>query len=161
MSIFPSAHMESCFKVEQLPTDFVTGKTDYENYVLVHSSEYTKLYSKDKNHQTSQEEEFLDGLVKISSGKKSIYRKCRGAAMPSKTVAIGYRSLKYLKGTDTGNLQNVTITKTCWLCFMLNHPDKAVRYSFWATFVFGVISMILGIISIILGTSTSCGCCML
>ena len=161
MSILSSTHTGPYFKVEQLPTDFVIGKTDYENYVLVHSSEYTKLYGEDKNHPTSQEYEFLDGLVKISAGKKTIYRKCRGAAMPVQIVAIGYRSLKYLKGTDMGNLQNVTITKTCWLCFMWHHPDTAVRYSFWATFVFGVISIILGVASIILGVCNSCGCCML
>lgn len=146
-------------EIDYHKNDFVQREPEYENYVFVNSQKYRELYAKGNNTSNECDREKLQGLVKImlvGDCKHSIYRKCRGSAVPSDTILMGYRSAHALSDSPT---EKVIVEPTNAICYLWHHNDAAVRIPFQIAVSFGLFSIILTIVGIVLTIVLSCSCC--
>lgn len=134
--------------IAYLSQAFVEQHIEYENYVFVNSKWYQKIYANqvDDDSNTFKPEK-VEGLVKIVSPTKTIYRKCKGAALPAHEIAMGYRSAHLLYEKPLS--QEVDIQPTNAMCYLWNHCDPTIHIPFRMALVGGILSLLFGAISVI------------
>lgn len=122
---------------------------DTEKYVVLQSSMLGKFLNEDS----------VDGTIEVrlkikSPSGKYIYR--LGVARTEKDltkddIRIGYRSMKSLKISDG---ECVTVTTACWLSYLWNHCDSAIKWPFRLAFISVLMTMVSFIMQFI-----PCNCC--
>ena len=128
-------------KVTKLDNDFVKYETEYERYAFTNWKNISDILKKKKGNEVND----IECVVKIISGKKKVYRKCRSSNEFKKDeIALGYRTALML-GVKQDNEDKVVIKKACWFSYLWHHIDSTIR----GPFIVAVISLIFAILPLI------------
>ena len=128
-------------KVTKLDNDFVKYETEYERYVFTNWKNISDILKKKKGNEVND----IECIVKIISGKKKVYRKCRSSNEFKKDeIALGYRTALKL-GAKQDEDDKVVIKKSCWFPYLWHHIDSTIR----GPFRVAVISLIFAILPLI------------
>ena len=113
-------------KVTKLDNDFVKYETEYERYAFTNWKNISDILKKKKGNEVND----IECVVKIISGKKKVYRKCRSSNEFKKDeIALGYRTALKL-GVEQDNEDKVVIKKACWFSYLWHHIDSTIRGPF-------------------------------
>ena len=127
--------------------DFVDRYPDtYEQYAVLSSRAYKDLFgNKEDVPEYAQE-----GLLKISKGCKSIYRKYKGKSIKDETnyVVVGYRSRKYL---GVNEREQVVVKPTWWLPYLWHYYDTPTKHAFRLAVISLFLTLLFEIATLLLG----------
>ena len=128
-------------KVTKLDNDFVKYETEYDRYAFTNWKNISDILKKNKGNEVDD----IECIVKIISGKKKVYRKCRSSNEFKKDeIALGYRTALML-GVKQDNEDKVVIKKACCFPYLWHHIDSTIR----GPFIVAVIALIFTIPSLI------------
>jgi hypothetical protein len=128
-------------KVTKLDKDFVKYETEYERYAFTNWKNISDILKKKKGNEVND----IECIVKIISGKKKVYRKCRSSNEFKKDeIALGYRTALKL-GVKQDNDDKVVIKKSCRFPYLWYHIDSTIRVPFRVA----VIALIFAILPLI------------
>lgn len=118
--------------IKDMDTAFVQSIADYEKYVLLN----TRSAGYD-----------IDGFMRISNGRKSIYRKARGRnGVCTNEVALAYRSQAEL---GVKSESEVFIRPASFLAYYWYNSEKHTKWVFRIAVIGFVLTILSAIISII------------
>lgn len=140
---------ETPFTAKPIDKEFVKLHNNYERYALVYSKSFAKIYDDKSLEYHRDDNNVLEGFVKIKHNGRTVYRKCCAHfGINGGEVAIGYRTMRELGLPEKNNAKdnNVQISATNWFCYLWKHMDSIIRWPFRIA----LISLLLSIIGIIL-----------
>lgn len=130
-------------RVTKLDNDFVKGETEYERYAFTNWKNISEILKDDPNDEEGDLNN-IECIVKISNGRKRVYRKCRSNKITKDKIALGYRTALML-GVKQDNEDKVVIKKACWFSYLWHHIDSTIR----GPFRVAVISLIFTILPLL------------
>ena len=141
------------FNVQPMDKAFIDRHPDtYEQYVLVHSTAFAKIFGKREPGEKETQEQ-LDGLVKVCSScgeNGKVYRRLHGLRMQGfdgSSIQIASRTMNYLGIKDGAK---VTVSKACGVAYLWHHPDTTVRIAFrFAIYAFAFSCLFTAVMSLI------------
>lgn len=119
-------------KVTKLDKDFVKGETEYERYAFAYWRNVSDMLRKNDevNDVVNDEIDNIECIVKISAGKKHVYRKLRSSnKFDEDKIGLGYRTTLEL-GVKQDNNEEVDIKKSCWFLYLWCHVDSTIKCPF-------------------------------
>lgn len=122
---------------------------DTEKYVVLQSKMLGNFLKEDSDGTTD-----VKLKIKSSSGK-TIYRLGVARSVDELTkdkIRIGYRSKNLLNISDD---ESVTVTTACWLSYLWNHCDSAIKWPFRLAFI----SVLMTMVSFFMQFVPLCNCC--
>ncbi|MGM9735074.1 MAG: hypothetical protein ACI3ZL_01550, partial [Candidatus Cryptobacteroides sp.] len=147
-NFFREIHHPKCpgdlkMRVISHPKDFCANCLDYETYALVYSKSIADING-EQLKQTDDRDK-LNGYVRISAGRKKIYRKCRAyCGIKGDEISLGYRSRAELGGNN-----NVTVAPTGWFSYHWMNSEPGLKHSFRITVVALALTALSSLLSII------------
>lgn len=133
------------WKVQELSLVDNPNLQNIDEYAYFYSKSYYEIFGKTKKNTTGLGK--LQGYIKISNGRRTIYRKYRALnGVNADVVQLSYNSLCELDLSE-----EVTISKSCSFCYLLFYPDCILRIIYIASLLsllFSMISVVLSVISL-------------
>ena len=133
------------WKVQELSLADNPNLQSIDEYAYFYSKSYSEIFGKTKKNTTALGK--LQGYIKISNGRKTIYRKYRAL----KEINDGVVQLSYNSLCELGLSEEVTISKSCSFCYLLFYPDSILRIIYIASLLsllFSMIGVVLSVISL-------------
>ena len=133
------------WKVQELSLVNNSNLQNIDEYAYFYSKSYSEIFGKTKKNTTALGK--LQGYIKISNGRKTIYRKYRAL----KEINDGVVQLSYNSLCELGLSEEVTISKSCSFCYLLFYPDSILRIIYIASLLsllFSMIGVVLSVISL-------------
>ncbi len=116
-------------RVTKLDNDFVKGETEYERYAFTNWKNISEILKDDPNDEEGDLNN-IECIVKISAGKKHVYRKLRSSnKFDEDKIGLGYRTTLEL-GVKQDNNEEVDIKKSCWFLYLWCHVDSTIKCPF-------------------------------
>ena len=117
-------------KVIKLDNDFVKGETEYERYAFTNWKNISEILKDDPNDEEGDLNN-IECIVKISNGRKRVYRKCRSNKITKDKIALGYRTALEL-GVKQDNNEEVVVKSSWWFWFpyLWHHIDSTIKWPF-------------------------------
>ena len=131
------------WKVQELSLADNPNLQSIDEYAYFYSKSYSEIFGKTKKNTTALGK--LQGYIKISNGRKTIYRKYRAL----KEINDGVVQLSYNSLCELGLSEEVTISKSCSFCYLLFYPDSILRIIYIASLLSLLFSMIGVVLSVI------------
>ena len=134
------------YNIIEHPKDFVNIFPEtYDKYALMHSSCFKSLIG----DMEGIPEEEMEGILKITNGKNSIYRKFKARSIDgqSKYVSLSYRSIKQL-GPCPSN--SVSVQKSWWFPYLWHYYDVTIRSAFKIGIIGIWINVIVSLVSVLI-----------
>lgn len=134
------------YHIIEHPKSFVSIFPEtYDKYALMHSSCFKSLIG----DMEGIPEEEMEGILKITKGKKSIYRKYKARSIEgqNKYVSLSYRSIKQLGASPN---DCVSVQKSWWLPYLWHYYDVTIRSAFKIGIIGIGINIVFSLISILI-----------
>ncbi len=118
---------------------------DSEALALFNSKDtYESIFGENKKNSPQSKQRL--SVVKISNGRRSIYRQYAGRAIKINTNSVGLSCNSWQLLCLKDDIDNcVVVTESWWFPFFWNHSNSATRVSFRI----GVIGLALAIVGIV------------
>jgi len=118
----------------------------YQDKAVFNVGKFKQIFGKTR-HKQSQTTQISKRVVKITNGKKSIYRLYESNPnLAANEIAMTYESKRLLGIAQIPSTETLDITKGCRFMYFWMHPNSAARISF----KLGFVSCVLAIVSIAL-----------
>jgi len=122
----------------------IANTNELDDSILLYNRWYRRIFGKNKKNSSDSKKRISIVKIKADTGK-TIYREYKASRIKKDTAALTMKSITLLSDKDGNKPTRLTLSKGSWMCYYINHPDKAIRLSFRM----GAISIALGLISIV------------